>query len=399
MKKYFTLYIAIVFLFIWSVDQVHAKKKPKSPPIINAELTVGALLILSGEGAYGGQAAEQAIKLAVKNLNQAFMRERSKNRVMLQIEDTEGKPKVALRKLKWLHQNDVRIVIGPQSSAEVEAVLNFANKNDIILMSPSSAATSLAKAGDNLFRFSPDTNMQAQATVDLLTKDGIKSIIVVHRDDVWGEDLAKAIATKFKGNVVKVLSYKSDTDDYSGVTGSLLKNVSESREKYGAEQTAVVLLSFYEAASILVDADRYPLLSKVRWYGSSATAQNPQIVRDSDAAEFAVTTVYKNPAQKFSPTKGKGRVITNQLRQRIKRQPSIQTLAAYDATWIAAKTYYQVGLSNLKTYKNALMEKTASYNGLTGPTKLNKAGDRIEVEFDVWVIKKIGGRYGWKVIH
>ena len=47
-------------------------------------------------------------------------------------------------------------MIGPATSANVEAIKDYANKNDIIIMSHSSTAPSLAVAGDNLFRFVPN---------------------------------------------------------------------------------------------------------------------------------------------------------------------------------------------------------------------------------------------------
>ncbi|MGB7633079.1 MAG: hypothetical protein WBL68_05090, partial [Nitrososphaeraceae archaeon] len=43
----------------------------------------------------------------------------------------ESDPAISLEKLKLLAKNDIRIVIGPATSAEVGAVKNFADKNDI----------------------------------------------------------------------------------------------------------------------------------------------------------------------------------------------------------------------------------------------------------------------------
>ena len=68
------------------------------------------------------------------------------------IEDTKRNPDVALEKLKSLADKGIRIVIGPQTSAELNKVKYYANNNGILLISYSSTATSLAIAKDNIFR-------------------------------------------------------------------------------------------------------------------------------------------------------------------------------------------------------------------------------------------------------
>ena len=72
------------------------------------------------------------------------------------IEDSQSDPSVSLEKIKQLAAKGIKIVIGPATSAAVQGIKEYADKNGIILISPSSTAPSLATAGDNLFRFVPD---------------------------------------------------------------------------------------------------------------------------------------------------------------------------------------------------------------------------------------------------
>ena len=85
----------------------------------------------------------------------------------------------------------IRIVLGPDSSAEVEAVKAYADENGILLISPSSTAISLAIPGDNVFRFVPDDTQQAETIATLMWEDGIRAVIPIWRGDTWGDDLAR----------------------------------------------------------------------------------------------------------------------------------------------------------------------------------------------------------------
>lgn len=71
-------------------------------------------------------------------------------KVKLIIEDTKTDPEVALEKLRNLSEMGIRVVIGPDSSAEVEAVKAYADENGILVISQSSTAISLAIPGDNV---------------------------------------------------------------------------------------------------------------------------------------------------------------------------------------------------------------------------------------------------------
>lgn len=91
----------------------------------------------------------------------------------------------------------IRIVIGPDSSAEVEAVKAYADENDILVISPSSTAISLAIPADNVFRFVPDDTHQAEAIARLMWEDRVRAVIPIWRGDTWGDDLANATKGKF----------------------------------------------------------------------------------------------------------------------------------------------------------------------------------------------------------
>lgn len=116
------------------------------PP--QAQLKVGALVPLTGRLAEIGQTAVATLEVSKDDFQKNYP-----VTMELVIEDTGSDPVQALQKLQVLQQQGIRVVVGPFGSEEVSAVLPFANQNQILLISPTSTAPSLAQ-DDMLFRVS-----------------------------------------------------------------------------------------------------------------------------------------------------------------------------------------------------------------------------------------------------
>lgn len=69
--------------------------------------------------------------------------------------------------------------------------------------------------------------------------------------------------------------------------------------------------------------------------------------------------------------------------------------AAYDAVWLAALSAADAGTEDLNLFKLALVARAESYEGATGLTTLDAAGDRADAAYDVWAIEEEDGQYVW----
>ena len=104
------------------------------------------------------------------------------------------------------------------TSAELEKVEGFANQNDVIVISPSNTATFLSIAGDNIFRLVPDDTHQGQVIAKQIWKDGIKVVIPIWRQDVYGNRLVGAMRENFQmlgGKVFDGVGYSPPTWHFS----------------------------------------------------------------------------------------------------------------------------------------------------------------------------------------
>ncbi len=366
-----------------------------APPPRTIDITIGALLPLTGELSSGGEDTQAALEIAADDINDYLSEVNSKARVTLVIEDTQTSPAVALDKLDSLARNGIKLVIGPDSSAEVQAIKAYADENEILVLSHASTAASLAIPGDNVFRFAPDDTLLAEALAVLMWDDGIRAIIPIWRGDVWGEDLLKATKEKFEklgGNVIDGISYDPTAGSFGTELETMDSKLGEAIDEYGTGAVAVYLLSYEEALQILAQAQDYANLTQVKWYGGGSQSNNA-IISDTQAAQFAAATSFLNPMYS-----DKGSQVKRQIEDKIKRTPEPFALVAYDAVWVATKAYLAAGTHETGVLKKALMREAEQYYGATGWTVLNEAGDRKFGEYDFCVVVEDNGTFQWKRI-
>ncbi len=142
--------VAVIGILLLFVGFVGSSSEAASELELESEIVIGALLPLTGSRSSSGGSAQAALEIAVSDINEYLSDVNSTVTVELIVRDTKTDPEVALEKLRNLSEMGIRIVIGPDSSAEVEAVKAYADENGILVISPSSTAISLAIPGDNV---------------------------------------------------------------------------------------------------------------------------------------------------------------------------------------------------------------------------------------------------------
>jgi branched-chain amino acid transport system substrate-binding protein len=356
---------------------------------------IGALLPLTGALQSYGEASRAALEHARDAIN-----EDTDVIVELVIKDTTTQPPTALAMLEELHGEGVRLVIGPYASSEVAAVREFANQNDVILISPLSTAGTLALAGDNVYRFTPDESKEGEALAAVLVADGIRTVVPVNRDDDGNRGLVVGLRAAFEaagGSLAEGVVYGADETDFETVVGDIIAAL----EAAGSppEETAVYLAAFGEVVDLFgaATAISNDALTSAPWYGSDSVALTAELVQDAEAAGFAVSVGYPNPIlglrDEDEPIWGP---VVEDLQQQLGRRPDSFALAAYDALVVAHMAVEDAGLNaNVPALGAALVEAANDHVGLTGPAVLNEAGDRSSASFDFWAVCPDGAGFTW----
>ena len=362
---------------------------------------IGVLLPVTGAASSSGESARVAMDIALEDLEPYLIATEKPLDVELVIKDTGTNPDSALAKLKELNAAGIRYVIGPYTSANAEAVLQYASDIGIILLSPSSVASTLAIPGDNLYRLLPSDRSQAEAITALLNYDTIKSVIPIVRNDVWGTGLLSDAREIFAAHGITMedsimydpLNFNSS--DIASQTAALIDVVNNTVPD---SNLAVYLLSFAEGTEILHAASLVPGNTQVNWYGSSAFANNSSLLLDDVASDFAHAQNFRAPS--FAPDSAsiaKWEPINAEIASVIGREPEVFALTTYDAVWIMALSYLQaLDPYDYAQFKGSLEHLMNHYAGITGRTAIDVNGDRKYASFNFWGVDSSGSQNVWK---
>ncbi len=399
MNRYlrFCIVVGLILAFVGSTlaaDDLHSRKK----------LRVGVLVSLTGLWSTLGWNSEVALEIAAGQINDQSDAAHAGYRIELLVRDTQLDPERALQALKELHQHGVHVVIGPQSSAEVEALKPYADANDILLISQSSTASSLAIAGDNIFRFCPDDKHEAEALVALMWHDGIRTIVPLWRNDTGNQGLHDSVRTAFLargGTVMDGYRYGPDTTDFAPVVSAVRAQVAQAQAEGADPSTvAVYMAAFDKAADIFKSASSDPFWQTTMWYGSDGAANSAALLSDPVVAEFAATHNYPNPLYGLNPSdETVWGPIADAVKSRTGTPADAFALSAYDALFVAYQALQlSEGGKDFARLKDKFVATSNSYTGVTGPTTLNAAGDRMISNFDFWAIREVNGPRSWVVV-
>jgi branched-chain amino acid transport system substrate-binding protein len=364
------------------------------------EIVIGALLSLTGDWSTLGRASAAALTIAAEDMNAEFAATGSPTRVRVIVEDTRLDPALAREKAAALAERGARVIVGPQSSAEVQAVKPWADSSGVVLISQGSTASALSIAGDNVIRLVPDDVREAEALVALLAADQIHALVPAWRGDVGNEGLYASTSRLFEaagGTVAAGVRYAPDTRDFSGLVSTLRAQVEEMIAHHGAGSVAIYLAAFDEVVGIFDLAQHDPVLSSVHWYGSDGVALSDALLADSGAARFAEQVRYPNPLLGVDERqRDRWQPIADRIAGVTGTPPDAFGLTAYDAAWIAVLAQLfagsQPGAAGLR---QAVISTANRYDGITGPTTLNEAGDRRTGNFDFWAVRGVDGGHHW----
>jgi branched-chain amino acid transport system substrate-binding protein len=161
--------------------------------------------------------------------------------------------------------------------------------------------------------------------------------------------------------------------------------------QYGADKVGVYIVAFDEIVPIMIQANRHQDLQSVRWYGSDGSAQNEGLIKNVEAAEFAVKTNFLNPIYRVEASDSFNK-LEERIVEEIDRAPRSYAEVAYDEFWVAVLTlnkYTGTQKDDIGSLRQTFVNTTNFYIGVTGRTELNDAGDRINGSYDFWAIQPL----------
>lgn len=404
-----TAFIATNFITISGDSKLFIGKNLDSRGENNTDydiIFVGAIVPQTGSLSSIGKPIVSALKKAELDVNRYYEENNSISNVKLLVADSKTSSEDTVSALKTLNTSGAKVIVGPATSTAVAAVMDFAKENNITLLSYASTSPILSIEGDNLYRLVPDDITQGRIMAEKMIDDGIKVIIPFWRGDIYGNELEKATRYYFEklgGTFLEGINYSPYTGKFATSLHrinflmwnqelkELNEMVSDAVSKYGPASVGVYTISYDEITPILIQAQLFDSLGKVRWYGSDSIAENHHITKNLEAASFAAQTRLSNPL--FSISSDSSNLSDFEIDISELNHGSSMTYAAlaYDSFWIAAmsvdkhKNYYN---NNDTNFGETLLEVAESYVGVSGKIELNEAGDRISDSYDFWTVTR-----------
>src|SRR5207248_1594799 len=147
---------------------------------------------------------------------------------------------------------------------------------------------------------------------------------------------------------------------------------------------AVYLAAFDEVVDVFHSAQDNPTLANTTCYGSDGVALSAALTGDSSAAAFAANVGYPNPIFGLPDAlRNRWQPIANEIEARTGIAPDAFALSAYDALFVVnLALQYPKPLKNFDRFKAEFIEEADHYQGVTGSTALDAAGDRLNGDFD-----------------
>ena len=224
--KKFTLFaslFAIVALIVGfsACERISQIVQPTTPQMAETdeEISIGVILPLTGRLTDSfGKSTQQGFELALNEINNTRP---NGAKFKLIIEDGQSTAEGAVEAFnKLIHQDSVSVILGPSTSSQAEAAFPIAQENQIVAISPTSAARGLSEIGDFVFRVA--------LTTDVLTPHGIETThaklgyqrvaTIYDKNDTFSTDADAAVQEVLaaKGiEVVTIETFEGGATDFS----------------------------------------------------------------------------------------------------------------------------------------------------------------------------------------
>jgi len=210
MKKIFVLFVVA----LCAMSLVLSCKKKESDSV-----SIGAIFPLSGGVAFYGNESRDGALLALEQVNAAGGLLGKK--LILLSEDDEGDATKAVNALTKLTTRDkVSFILGSSTSGPTQAMAPLAQRNQVILISPSATNINVTKPGDFIFRACFIDPFQGVVGADFAydTLGSRRAAILYDAGADYNTGLAESFRNQFKargGQIVADEAYQSGDVDFN----------------------------------------------------------------------------------------------------------------------------------------------------------------------------------------
>jgi branched-chain amino acid transport system substrate-binding protein len=398
MKFVVNFKLVLISLLLLTLQGCFENDEPSASPNV---IKIAAIYSETGTLAYLGLSSKAALEIAIEEINSDFENRQIPYRFELQLYDTQLNPSLALEFMQQIAASGCKLVIGPLTSSELLEIKPYADSMGILVVSPSSTASSLSLPMDMIFRFAPGDQIVGQALANTMFDQGKRAMISISRNDTGSLSLRNSIGTNFSnlgGQFLNEGSFDGSTTDFSLILETVKNDILNLSSTYSLDQIGVVTTSFDETILLFEQASSDPVLSSVNWYGGVGFYKNPLLLNNSVAAQFALNTGFFSPGFSLPlSTQNQWTDLFSEIYEQSGYEGNALTLCSYDIMKVFGEMIeLNHGIPNGNSaLQLSFMNVANLHSGVTGLIQLNENGDRANAVFDYWGIVNNNGLFQW----
>ena len=330
-----------------------------------------AILPLSGDAAIYGQSIQRGIELGIEQLASdspgGFA-------VTLKVEDSESDATKAADLLRQAYTTSTA-VIGGVTSDEALAMVEVADSQERILLSPSASSPELSGKSRYFFRIFP-SSVAESAPLAAFVADRLlaREVVIVAQEDSFGEGAIKTFKESFgaKGEILGTIRFAVDDFDFRATVAEAMKILPPvvNEEK---DVRAIYVAATGNALANALKALRAGGFDRGKDYliTSSALA-NPKVLEAAgDGAErcYFTQTPYDTASEK-EPMKS----FVEAYRAKYSEEPDIYAAHGYDTVSVFVRALEERGAALPSDFVKG-MRAVQDHAGVTGTIQFRETGD------------------------
>lgn len=208
-------------------------------------LTVGTLLPQTGDLEFLGPPEFAGVDMAVNEINDAGG-VLGNPVTQVKADSGDGTPDIAGASVDTLLSKNSDVVVGAASSSVSLSVIDKIVGAGVVHFSPANTSTEFDTYDDKglYFRTAPSDILQGNVLGNLVVEDGAKNVVIMARQDSYGEalaDQAEKTITDQGVTVADKILYNADASQYTA----------EVNQAKAANPDAIVLIAFNETTKII----------------------------------------------------------------------------------------------------------------------------------------------------
>ena len=332
----------------------------------NDVVRIGVLFPLTGDASGYGEKGKKAIELAVDDVNSSGGIHGRK--VVAIFEDSRADSRIGVTAAQRLISiNKVPAIVGDIVSSVTLPIAPICEKNEVVLIAPTSSAPAITDAGEYIYRVWPSDLAEGSAAGEFARKKGFKRVAIMHLNNDYGNAIAEVFEKSYTGGDASVVVSISYTPDDTSFQSSLSRIRSLNAD-------AIYLAGYYaDIARILKQAKELGI--NAQFIGVTALEDSEFLKIAGDAAEGVVYPL----ATGFDPVNGaeESKIFAQNFSKRFNYEPGWVESHCYDAFMLIAhglKSSKAMTGSDVKSF----LDNMGVYKGVTGDVVFDANGDVVK---------------------